>query len=316
MKKFLFALFVLLLCFFCGCGSANSIKNANDPKIGKEQKDKEVELKIITTNKLLYSIVKQIVKDKHDVQYLFMSREEEENFDMNSDKIALVNSNDLFVYNGVGYEVWAQKFIGKLNKNKVGIVNCSRGIKLISYLNEIKFQDTVLKENPYYLYELDNYKVALLNIKNAIEDKDPKNRSFYEDNFNNALKSLEPYEKQFDDISEKMKDCLFLTDGEEMDYFLKNTNLKYIKTSKEDKSKLQSKIKDNKNTVFLYFHDEAFIYNSDIIYKNNIKTYKLNPYTYDEDMFSTLQSNLKTLNEIYDNLKEDDNVDETNKEIK
>lgn len=306
------ALFVLLTCFFCGCSGANGINNTNNYEVNKKQKNGEVELKIITTNKLLYNMVKQIVKDKHNVEYLFMNREEEENFVIKSDKIDLVNSNDLFIYNGAGYETWVQKFIDKLNKSKVGIVNCSRGIKLISYLNEVKFQDVSLKENPYYLYELDNYKIALLNIKNSIEDRDPKNRSFYEDNFNNVLKSMEMYEKQFDDISEKMKNFLVLMDDDEMDYFMKNTNLKYIKTSKEDKLKLQNKIMNNKNVIFLYFHDESFMYNSDIIYRNNIKTYKLNPYTYDKDMFSTLQSNIKILNEIYDDLKEDDNIDKTN----
>lgn len=306
------ALFVLLTCFFCGCSGANGINNTNNYEVNKKQKNGEVELKIITTNKLLYNMVKQIVKDKHNVEYLFMDRKEEENFVIKSDKIDLVNSNDLFIYNGAGYETWVQKFIDKLNKSKVGIVNCSRGIKLISYLNEVKFQDVSLKENPYYLYELDNYKIALLNIKNSIEDRDPKNRSFYEDNFNNVLKSMEMYEKQFDDISEKMKNFLVLMDDDEMDYFMKNTNLKYIKTSKEDKLKLQNKIMNNKNVIFLYFHDESFMYNSDIIYRNNIKTYKLNPYTYDKDMFSTLQSNIKILNEIYDDLKEDDNIDKTN----
>lgn len=312
---------MLIIIFTSGCtaiGKKEAPKNnANEEnKETKEAKtkDKDAQLKIITTNKLLFTMVNQIVKDKNDVKYLFNNNDEKENFIINDEEVNMVDGKDLFIYNGAGFEMWAQKFTDKLNKNKVGIVNCSRGIKLLTYPKEIKIDDTVLSENPYYLYGIDNYKITLLNIKNAIEDRDPKNRDYYEKNFNEALKELDAYKKRFSDLSDKMEEILFISDEDEMDYFIKNMGLKSVKVSKEDKGKLTSKIDETQKSIFIYFHDEAFMYNTDIIYKNNLDICKLRLYDYDHDISEVMEYNIGVLEKLSKQYGKDDNTDELNKD--
>lgn len=56
------------------------------------------------------------------------------------------------------------------------------------YEKEVKFENKVLKDNPYYFLNLNNYKIVLSNTKNAIQDKDPSNRDFYEKKFFKYIK--------------------------------------------------------------------------------------------------------------------------------
>lgn len=315
LKKLLCTIIIIIVSFTTGCTNIPK-KEALKNSVNEETKEKykNSQLKIITTNKLLFTMVNQIVKDKNDVKYLLENNNQSETFIINDKTVDMVNEEDLFIYNGAGFEIWAQKFIDKLNKNKVAIVNCSRGIKLLTYPNEIKIDDTVFSENPYYLYGIDNYKITLLNIKNAIEDRDPKNRDFYEKNFEEELKELDAYKKKFSDLSNKLGQILFISDENEMDYFIKNMEVKSVKASKE--SKLTSKISENKKRVFIYFHDEAFMYNADIIYKNNLEVCKLKLYDYDHDISEVMEYNIWVLQKLSEQYGKDDNTDENNKNKK
>ena len=177
---------------FSAC--ANKDNNETMEKVNMDiKKNNEVNLNIMVTDKFLYFMTKDIVNDKHFVQYMFKNKEEEFNYIYSKDSLNNISKQDLFIYNGAGLEPWINEFLDKLNKSKVGVINISRGINLLSYNKQVKYKNLVLKNNPYYWLNIDNYKIALLNIKNSIQDKDPRNRDYYEKNFSNKLKELEGY---------------------------------------------------------------------------------------------------------------------------
>ena len=49
---------------------------------------------------------------------------------------------------------------------------------------------------------LEEYKIALYNVKAAIQDKDPKNRDLYEDNYNKLIELLD---KTIDEVKINQK---------------------------------------------------------------------------------------------------------------
>jgi zinc/manganese transport system substrate-binding protein len=295
LRKGIYMLLITLIILLTGCGSSkveNTSQNTTDkPDVFKES---DVCLNIMTTDKALYYMLKDIVGNKHNVDYMFNKREDELIFSFTEDSLNNISKQDLFIYAGAEFEPWMNKFLDALNKNKVGAINVSRGVKLLPYSTEIKFNDVILKDNPFYWSSIDNYKIVLLNIKNAVEDKDPKNRDYYEENFSRTIKAAEGYSKNLKDAAEGLKDYIVIVDEDELDYLLKYLGIKAVKintddkgtalfnTSKEENDKFIAKLKEGKNKVFFYDSDAIAEKNVNLINEYSLKPVKLK--IYDDNM--------------------------------
>lgn len=283
------------------------VKIVNTIPSAGEITDREDYISIITTNKLLYNMTKEITKDKNNLEYMFKTEEEGWNFKYTKDSLNNVDKKDLFIYTGANFEPWADEFIGELKKNKVGVVNGSRGIK-ITYLNlPIKYGDKEIKENPYYWMGFEEYKISLYNIKNSIQERDPKNRDFYEENFTKSIKEAEEAYKSFKDTLAEAKDYTFLVEGDNLDYFIKNVGIKNIKlsgygTSPTEDEKLEKKLKDNKYFIFLYENEEQLKKYEVLIKKYNINAVPIIKYKQNLDYKGIWKENEKNFKALIGNL--------------
>lgn len=218
MKKITFAMVLITIVLSLGMSVFSSPLLANtENKSNAEMRDKY--LNIMTVNKPQYDMVKKIIKDKHNVQYMFTDEKEISEFKYNASVLENVSNMDLFIYSGTTFEPWANSFIGELTKGNLGIINLSRGVRLLNY------DEGAAKENPYYFEGTDEYKIALYNVKAAIEDKDPKNRDFYEQNYNTAIKEFNDKLKVYDDKIKSLSDYTFITLNHDFDYLTKSLNL-------------------------------------------------------------------------------------------
>ena len=295
---------VIVLIIITACSS----KVTDDKTVPDTVKsnDTDVVLNIMVSDKTLANLTKEIVKDRHFVDYMFQDRNSGLTFKFSDDSISNVSNEDLFIYFGASYEPWANSFTDKLSKSKVGIINASRGIKLNMLSKEVKYGDITVKENPYYFLNLDDYKIALSNIKNAVEDRDPKNRDIYEKNFDSAMKKIEPIQKSIKDLSDASKNITILTCEDYMDYYLKYTSLKQIKADMTGSDKdqiisdpatlqrLDDSFKNNNKIIFLYADDNYLKANEDIIKKYDMTTVK----------WSLQESSFNCLNLIKKNTEE------------
>lgn len=204
-------------------------------------------LNITTVNKNQYFMVKSIVLDKHNVEYLSDNEKEIYNFKYNEDIINNISGRDLFIYSGMNNEPWINEFIGKLKKGDLGIINMSRGIKTLTYE-----KNGVVSENPYYWLGINEYKIALYNIKSAIQEKDPKNKNYYEENYTNVISYIEEYVEDIKMELEKYKDYTILTNTNTFDYLLKDLGLMKIMIEDEiTRSVLLEKNLDENKIIFI-----------------------------------------------------------------
>ncbi|AGX41590.1 metal ABC transporter substrate-binding protein [Clostridium saccharobutylicum] len=218
MKKITFAMVLITIVLSLGMSVFSSPLLANtENKSNAEMRDKY--LNIMTVNKPQYDMVKKIIKDKHNVQYMFTDEKEISEFKYNASVLENVSNMDLFIYSGATFEPWANSFISELTKGNLGIINLSRGVRLLNY------DEGATKENPYYFEGIDEYKIALCNVKAAIEDRDPKNRDFYEKNYNIAIKEFNDKLKSYDDKIKSLSDYTFITLNHDFDYLTKSLNL-------------------------------------------------------------------------------------------
>lgn len=225
MKKLTFAMVVITIALSLGMSVFSSplLANTDNTSTNRiESRDKY--LNIMTVNKPQYDMVKMITKNKHSVQYMFTEEKDIYNFKYNNEVLSNVSNMDLFIYSGTSFEPWTNTFINELKKGNLGIINLARGIRLLNY-----DQDGVSKENPYYFTGVEEYKIALYNVKAAIQDRDPQNRDYYEKNYDNAIKE---FDKKLDNYNKKLKqlnDFTFITLSNDFDYLLKGIGLNTLK---------------------------------------------------------------------------------------
>ncbi|MCE5219878.1 MAG: zinc ABC transporter substrate-binding protein [Clostridium sp.] len=221
MKKITFAMVIITIALSFGMSLFSSPLLANTENNRAESREKY--LNIITVNKPQYDMVKKIIKDKNNVEYMFTNEKDISEFKYSEDVLNNISNMDLFIYSGASFEPWSNSFIHKLKKGNLGIINLARGVRLLNYAHN---GDT--KENPYYFEGIEEYKIALYNVKAAIQDRDPQNRDYYEENYNNAIKEFDDNIKKYEDKIKLLNDYKFITLNNDFDYLTKSLNLNTI----------------------------------------------------------------------------------------
>lgn len=218
MKKITFAMVIITIALAFGMSLFSSPLLANTDNDRTESRDKY--LNIMTVNKPQYDMVKKIVKEKNNVEYIFTNEKDISEFKYSEDVLNNISNMDLFIYSGTSFEPWSNSFINELKKGNLGIINLARGVRLLN--------DSHNKENPYYFEGIEEYKIALYNVKAAIQDRDPKNRDYYEDNYNEAIKKFDETIKKYDEKIKLLNVYKFITLNNDFDYLTKSLNLNTI----------------------------------------------------------------------------------------
>lgn len=221
MKKITFAMVIITIALSFGMSLFSSPLLANTENNRVESRDKF--LNIMTVNKPQYDMVKKIVKDKNNVDYMFTNEKDISEFKYSEDALNNISNMDLFMYSGTSFEPWSNSFIDELKKGNLGIINLARGVRLLNYSHSGEN-----KENPYYFEGIEEYKIALCNVKAAIEDRDPQSRDFYEENYNEAIKEFEEKINKYKDKLSLLSEYKFITLNNDFDYLTKGLNLNTI----------------------------------------------------------------------------------------
>lgn len=294
MKKFLYYIMILIIVVsFSGCKN-NSKTNVNVPK-EKSNKSEGVSLDIMVTNRYLYNIVKSLTGDKDNVQFMFKDDNSVKQFKYTSDSLNNISKYDLFMYTSADFEPWASNFQNKIDKSKVGVIDVSRGAKISSLDKSDKKSDEDINKNPYYWGNFDNYNIMLLNIKNALEEKDPKSRDFYEGKFKSCVKDVKDMEKEFNVLLKNFDGYTFVTTQYKFDYFFSYNNLKSVKVKTQTKDAtvpdITSKISDKNKVCFIYDDDRELSDNNTLIKAYSMKTLKFNIYYEKGNLVDMMENN-------------------------
>lgn len=273
MKKITYMLVVVTMMLFLGNGLFPKALRQNTA--GYSNKENKTALNIITTTKVQYYMVKSIVKDMHNVEFLLDDERELTNLKPDNHLFKRIRDKDLFIFTGLSYEPWINVVREKLDSSDIRFVDMSRGIKPIYY--ECGSQNNY---NPYYILDFELYKIALYNIKISIQDKDPENREIYEENYN---KSINDIKKILDKKKVELygfKNFQIVTDTDVFDYFFKGLGLNVIKINSGDDIKNIDENQGEERSIFVLDKDHSNILNDENI-KNQHSVIQL--YRYDEN---------------------------------
>lgn len=262
MKKLTYALVIFTFILFLGLTFSYNPLMANPTDV--LDKEKDVYLNILTVNKEIYKMTKALVGNKHNVEYLFNNEKEVKEFKISDNVIDNILNMDLFIYNGLGYEPWINDIVDSAKNSNVGIINMSRGIRTITKDLSVGYE-----ENPYYLLGFNEYKIALYNIKTALQERDIKNRNYYEENYNKLVKELDEFLTKSKEEIKLYEDYSIVTNTDKFDYLLRELGLQAIK------------IKDNEEDIDVSKVDKIiFIYDKDNENIDDLKKTMKSEYTY------------------------------------
>lgn len=293
MKKLLYCIMVLIIVVsFSGCKSSSKT-NVNVPK-PQNSKGQGVSLDIMVSNRYLYNVVKSLTGNKDNVQFMFKDDTVIKQFKFTSDSLNNVSKYDLFIYTSAEFEPWVSSFQNKLDKSKVGTIDVSRGAKINSLDKNDKKSDENIDENPYYWGNFNNYNIMLLNIKNALEEKDPKSRDFYEEKFKKCVENVKDMEKEFKTVLKDFDGYTFVTAQYKFDYFLSYNGLKSVKV----REIAAQDIKDKSKICFIYDDDKDLSDNSELIKEYSMKPLKFNIYYENGNLVDMMKKNEAAMKKI------------------
>lgn len=237
MKKLTFAMLVITFILFLGLGTFSNPTVSNIVDTGDSDRDSF--LNIMTTNKMEYEMVKSLVGDKHNIEYIFTDEEDSVNFVINDNIVKNISNMDLFLYSGSTLDKWCSELISKLNKSSVGTIDITRGIRTINM--EVNKETKI---NPYFYIGIDEYKVLLYNVKSAIQDRDPKNREVYETNYNKIIEKLNKFISEVKENKKDLSEYTFISLDNNIDYFYKSLSINTVKLPEQ--MSLKQYVEDNK----------------------------------------------------------------------
>lgn len=291
MKKLTYALLIFTSILFFGLTFSYNPLMANPTD--ELDKEKDTYLNILTVNKEIYSMVKALVGDKHSVEYLFSNEKEIYDFNINENIINNVLNMDLFIYNGLGYEKWINEIIDNSKNSDVGIINASRGIRPIT-----KSLSKENEENPYYLLGFNEYKIALYNIKTSLQERDIKNRVYYEDNYNKIIDEVDKFLSDSKEELKNYKNYNISTNTDKFDYLFRDLGLQVNKFKENNEEVVEDKLTNN-----------IFIYDKNFENLDELKSKMKKEYTYvglsSEGNIDVL---IKNVSDIIEALKNKNNI--------
>ena len=219
MKKIL-ALAIAFLIILAACGNHSN----------HEHHSHEGKLKVVTTNSILYDMVKRVGGNKVDVHSIVPVGQDPHEYEVKPKDIKALTDADVVFYNGLNLETgngWFEKALkqaGKSTKDK-SVVATSKDVTPI-YLNGENGNKN--KQDPHAWLSLDNGIKYVKTIQQTLIQHDKQNQSTYKNHGKTYLAKLKKLNKEsknkFNDIP-KAHRAMMTSEGA-FKYFAKQFKVK------------------------------------------------------------------------------------------
>ncbi|MED1723725.1 metal ABC transporter substrate-binding protein [Brevibacillus parabrevis] len=321
MKKSLLAILSLVTAVsIAGCGAAE--QTTSTPQSGGDAKPK-----VYTTIYPLEYVAKRIGGEHVEVTNMIPLGVEPHDYEPTAkDMVALANA-DVFAYNGSGLELWVDKAVSNLDKNKTVIVNASEGLDLLKaskdehdHEGEAATEEHAKEQHDHDHGEFDPHvwldpmklKAQAEKVKNTLAQKDQAHAADFEKNFAQLAADLDKLDQDFNTMVSAAPKKEFMTSHSAFSYLAKRYGLEQVAISglnpadEPSPGELKSLVEHVKEHNISYVMFETLVSPkvAEVIAKEaGVKTATLNPLeglTEDDvkagrDYLSIMRDNMETL---------------------
>ena len=208
MKKFLLKASIILMLpiMLVGCGTQS------DKNINNEEKKVNVTVSLSPVKEF----TELIGGDKVKVTSLIADNVEPHDVDLKPRDFEKLTKSELFIYNGLGMEDWLEQVKEQISEDKIKYVDTSENG------NPIK---TDGKTDPHQWLSLKEAINQCNNIKNALEEVDPKNKTYYEENYEKVKTDFEELYNEYLPKFQSLEHKNFVTSHEAFGYLCRDFGL-------------------------------------------------------------------------------------------
>lgn len=204
MKRKIFSIFLVMIMLVAG---ACSIQQR--PQTSAEERDGK--LLVYASIYPMYDFAQKIGGDKIDLRMMVPPGAEPHDWEPTAKLMAQMEKADVFIYNGVNMEMWADKLVKSISSEKLKVVEASSGVSLIKledheegeYGKHEGEEDNHGDYDPHVWLDPMRALKQAENIKNAFVAADEENMEFYESNFNEFANKLRELDQKY---REELKD--------------------------------------------------------------------------------------------------------------
>lgn len=217
MKKkiiYLTAITATFLLFIVGCNKEKDVT--------KEDGDK---IKIMTSIYPIEQFAKEIGGDKVTVETMVPPAAEPHDFEPKAKDMIKLNNSDIFVYNGLQMEPWVDKVLKTVENKDLLVINSSKNANVIKTLEDHEEGEDNHEheeesshdghnhgpEDPHIWLGLEEATKQSELIKNSLIEVDPKNKDYYEENYQKFSKELKDLKGEYEIKFKEVKNKDFIT---------------------------------------------------------------------------------------------------------
>ena len=225
MKKVISAIIILLLfsVALSGCGGASG-KPADQSTQAKSDKGG---MKIYASFYPMYFLASEIAGDKAEVITMVPAGAEPHDWEPTPKTIIELNKADMLVYNGAEMEVWINKILPNIDKDRIKIVDASEGVELLE--SDENGEDlTHGRYDPHIWVSPLRAIQQAETIYNALAEIDPANSEYYRSNLDELTAKLAKLDKDIRDASKSFKSNVIVVSHEAFGYFANDYGFKQV----------------------------------------------------------------------------------------
>ena len=151
-------------------------------------------VKAVTTITIIYDLVKNIGKDKVDVDYLCRGNQDPHFLEVMPSYMLKLRNADLIFEVGLDLEKWLPQLIDGSRNTNIQVIDLSQEIEkkeVPSTKMDARYGDVHPYGNPHYYLDPLEVKIMVKEIYVALATEDPENASYYEKNYNDYIKLLD-----------------------------------------------------------------------------------------------------------------------------
>ena len=210
-KFLLLCVTVITMVVLGGCGTSDQGQGSD----GK--------LKVVVSFNGMREFTAAVGGDKVDIITVIPDGTEPHDFELKPEDMKRIAKANVFVYNGLGMEPWAEQAIESVHNDKFIVVRASDGVSVITTEeedSEPSYQEPTATpmhgsggghgqggNDPHTWLSLKNAVIEVTNIKNALVKADPDNAAYYEKNYTEYIGKLnalqDEYEQKFSTVPNK-----------------------------------------------------------------------------------------------------------------
>lgn len=186
-------LVAVLMCFlaiisFSACGNT-PLKRSEKSKI-----------KVTVTFNAMKEFAEAVGKDMVEISTIIPDGTEPHDFEPKAQDLVGLHTAQVFVYNGLGMEMWVEKAIMAADNSSLVTVEASKGATVI-----VNTDDEEIKEHgqydPHLWLSLKGAETEVNNIKDALIKVDPSSKEYFENNCSDYISRLK---KLFNEYNNKI----------------------------------------------------------------------------------------------------------------